>query len=282
MEKKLSTRKQAAWPKLLFFGLLLTILSMFLFSFTARRMAEDFLKQLGITQSTADGKIGTTMLDGSFDTYGIKKTKAIPAALRSAVAKEAFAYAKKYVSGAEYIKQYNAMREKRKPVHVPLKTPDQMMQENIEEYKKSVLEAENNLKKADASMKPVFEKVLAEVKKQQQEAGDPNSKRNAAYRKNYEGGEKFNKQNYDRMVAEWEQKYPANHMLFIKQRLVQFMQETEGIDFAATTTLKSGKQIFDNLQYERKSNRWKMAYRAGKDVVETSRTFVQDWLNEIK
>jgi hypothetical protein len=281
MEKKLSFQKQLAWLRICIFCFLLTILSLFLFSFTVKQIADDFLKQLGITQITADEKISTTMLEGSFDAYGVKKAKLIPVALRSMVAKDAFAYAKKHVSGASYIRQYNILREKHKPVYVPLKTPDQLMQENIAEYKKSVLEAEKSLQKADASMKGIFEKILAETKKRQLEAEDPNNKQYVTYRKNYEGGEKTNKQNHERMLAEWEQKYPADHMLFIKKRLLQFMQETEGIDFAATTTLKNGKYIFDNPQYERKSNRWKMSYRAGKEVVETSRAFVEQWLSEI-
>lgn len=272
---------QIAWFKAGVIGSMLTLGSLLLFSFTAKRLGEDFLRELGITQVTADEKISSTMLLGSFDTYGIKKTKAIPAAVRTAVARQAFTYAKKYVSGAAYIKQYNTMREQKKPVYEPMKTPDQLMQENIANAKKGVLDAEASLKKADASMKPVFEKVLADVKKQAAEAENPNAKQYVNYRKNYEAGEKTNKQNYDRMLGEWEQKYPANHLLFVKQRLQQFIAETEGVDFTATTTLKNGKQLFDNPAYERKSNRWKMAYRAGKDVVETSRTFVQAWIQEI-
>jgi len=281
MKLKFFSGKQTRWFRIGSFSCLLILTSLLLFSFKVHRLAGDFLKELGITQQTADQKISTTLLDGSFDTYGIRKTKAIPAPIRSTVAKEAFTYAKKYVNTAGYLKKYEELRASKKPVFEPIKTVEEMIQENTALYRKSVQDAEANLKKADASMKPVFEKVLAEVKKQQQEAENPNSKQYVHHRKNYEATVKVNQQNYDRQLAAWEQQYPANHLLFIKKRLEQFMQDTEGIDFAATTSLIKGKQIFDNPQYERKSNRWKMAYRAGKDVVETSRTFVQQWLSEI-
>lgn len=273
--------KPSVWFKIGACSCLLLLISLSLLSFTAHRLAVDFLKELGITQQTADERISTTMLEGSFNTYGIKKTKAIPAPIRGIVAKEAFTYAKKYVNTSAYLKKYEELRASKKPVFEPIKTVEEMIQENTALYRKSVQEAEANLKKADASMKQVFENVLAEVKKQQLEAENPNNKRYVNYRRNYESTVKVNQENYDRQVAAWEQQYPANHLLFIKKRLEQFMLDTDGVDFAATTTLKNGKQIFDNPQYERKSNRWKMAFRSGKEVVETSRIFVQQWLSEI-
>ncbi len=53
------------------------------------------------------------------------------------------------------------------------------------------------------------------------------------------------------------------------------MNETKVIDFNAGLTTKNGEKIFVNPDYERKGNRWKMAFRAGKEVVEPSREFVQ-------
>ena len=43
---------------------LLVLLSLFLFSFTVQKMKNDFLKQLGINQATADQKIGNSILGG--------------------------------------------------------------------------------------------------------------------------------------------------------------------------------------------------------------------------
>jgi hypothetical protein len=282
MEKTISIRKKVLAFRIVGTGLLLALLSTLLFSFTMHRMAENFLKQLGLTQTLADEKISSTMLGGSFDTYGVKGFKSIPAASRSSVAKEAFSYSKKFVSSPAYIKRYKELRDSKKPIFIPVKTPEEMMKENIALYKKGVQDAENSLKKADASMKSVFEQVVAEGKKQLKEAENPNSKQYVNYRKNYEGAVKINQQNYDRQVADWEREYPSNHLLFVKPRLEQFLKDTEGIDFSATTVLKNGKQVFTDPQFERKSNRWKMAFRAGKDVVESSRAFVTQWISEIK
>jgi len=71
-------------------------------------------------------------------------------------------------------------------------------------------------------------------------------------------------------------------LLFIKKRLEEFLNTTKDIDFAAELAEKNGKKIFLNPDYERKDNRWKMAFRAGKEVVEPARDFVQKWTAEIK
>jgi hypothetical protein len=68
----------------------------------------------------------------------------------------------------------------------------------------------------------------------------------------------------------------------VKKRLQEFLNTTNGIDFSAELTEKNGKKVFVNPDYERKDGRWKMAFRAGKEVVEPARNFVQKWIGEIK
>ena len=130
-------------------------------------------------------------------------------------------------------------------------------------------------------MKKVFEKMLVDVKKQLKEAEAGTSEHLKAYRENYEESNEITKSTYEMQLAEWETKYPENHMQFVKQRLEEFLAETDGIDFSATTIEKNGKKIFENRDYERKGNRWKMCYRAGKEVVGTAREFVKQWLTEL-
>ncbi len=253
----------------------------FLYSFTSKQLAADFLQQLGITKATANEKIGNGFLGGSFDSYGIKNLKNIPAAARVPLAKEIAAYSKQYVQTAAYLKQYNELRNQHKPEFKAIQTPEEMQKESVAQYKKSVAEMEQSLKAADASMKPIFEKVLADAKKQLKEAEDPNNKYIANYRKNYEAAVQQNKAGYDQQVARWEQEYPANHMQYVKKRLQNFLAETADVDFDAQTIEKNGKKYFTNRAYESKGSHWKMAYRAGREVVTTAREFVESWLKEI-
>lgn len=262
--------------------MILVTASFFLFSFTAKKIAEDFLQQLGITKISADEKISNSLLGGYLDQYGLRNAKNIAAGNRSAVAKDLLAYTKQYVNSAAFQKEYNQLRENNKPKPSTIETPDEMRNGMITQYKKSIAETEANMKKADASMKNIFEPILVSMKQQLKDVEDPNNKNIASYKKNYPELVKSIEASNKQRLEEWEAKYPVNKMLFVKERLKQFLEETNGIDFAAQLTEKNGKKYFVNPDYEHKGNRWKLAYRAGKEVVEPARAFVQGWIEEIK
>ena len=128
----------------------------------------------------------------------------------------------------------------------------------------------------------MFGEMLKAAKQNLKDAEDPENKYIKAYTKNYEVLQKSIEQSNESMLKDWEARYPSNHLLFVKIRLQQFLDETSDIDFNAVLTEKNGKKFFVNPVYERKSSRWKMAFRAGKEVIEPARAFVQQWINEIE
>ena len=262
--------------------LILVTCSFFLFSFTANRFAEDFLQQLGITKTGADEKITNSILGGYLDQYGLRNAKNIAAGNRSAVAKDLLAYTKQYISSTAFQKEYNQLRESNKPKPGTIQTAEEMRTGIIEQYKKSIAESEANMKKADASMKSIFEPILVALKQELKNAEDPNNKMLANYKKNYGEMLKSIEASNQQGLADWEAKYPANQLHFIKERLKQFLEETSNIDFGAQLIEKNGKKYFANQAYEHRGNRWKLAFRAGKEVVEPARMFVQNWIDEIK
>lgn len=253
-----------------------------LVSFTARSMADGFLQQLGISKTDADKKISNSILGGYLDAYGVKNLKNIAAGNKTAVAKDLLNYTKKQLSSPAFIKEYNEQRNNSKPQPDNIEKPEEVRQRMISDYKKGIQDIEKMLATADAATKTSFEKMVTDSKKRLAEAEDVNSKTNQQLRKSYEDQLQYGKAAFDKRIADWETQYPSNPQLFIKKRLEQFMTETANIDFDAATTVKNGKRVFTDAAYERKSNRWKMAYRAGKEVVETARTFVQQWLTEIQ
>lgn len=282
MHKKTSLDSLLTVLRICIITFILALVSLILFSFTVDRINEEFFKQLGISKTEADKKIAGSILGGYINTYGAKNATHIIVGNRTAVTKDLLAYTKQYVKTTAFKKEYDALKESNKPKENKLQTPEEMRKETIEMYKKSIAETEANLKKADASIKSIFENVLTESKKQLKEAEDPNNKTIANYTKNYPQLLKSYQQSYQQSLQEWETKYPANQLLFVKQRLLKFLEETKDIDFNAEINVKNGKKIFVNPVYEKnKGYYWKMAYRAGKEVVEPARAFVTEWLKEI-
>jgi hypothetical protein len=101
--------------KVLSFAAIITIASASLISFTVRSLSDDFLKQLGLTKPGAEERIRQGILGGSIDVYGIKGLKNIATGNRVAVANDILTYTKKYVSTADFLKNYNEMRDYYKP-----------------------------------------------------------------------------------------------------------------------------------------------------------------------
>lgn len=259
------------------------VISLLLFSFTVRSINGEFLKQLGMAKKDADEKITQSILGGYLNIYGVKNAKNIAVGNRSAIVKDLLEYTRGYVNSSDFKKEYAMLKENNKPKELQIQTPDQMRKETIAMYKKSIAETEENLRKADASIKGIFENALAEGKKQLKLAEDPNNKAMLNYAKNYDQMLKSNQQFYEQSLIAWDSKYPANYLLFVRQRLLQFLEETKDIDFDAALTTQNGKKIFVNPAYEKqKGSYWKMAFRAGKEVVEPARNAVKQWVDEIK
>jgi hypothetical protein len=278
--KQVSSTEAVAFTGTLFSLLLFSLLTFG--SFSVNKMADDFLKQLGISKVAADEKITTSLLEGSLDIDGAKNAKNILKANRRAVVAGLISYVKTYVNGLAFVKQYNAIKEKAKPEELVPKTPEQFRLENIAMTKKNIAEIEASLKKADAATKPIFEKILVDANKLLKEAENLKNPVYVRYEKGYVNTVKEYKELNGRHLADWERKYPPNHLVYIKMRLQEFMNETQDIDFDAELTTKNGFKVFVNREYERKSARWKMAFRAGKDVVESAREAVQKWIAEIE
>jgi hypothetical protein len=262
--------------------LILIIVGASLLSFKTEQLYGDFLKQLGITKQEADGKISNSFLAGGLDYYGIRNAKSIVTNDRAAVVKDIASYAKQYALSAEYVKQYIALKESNKPQPYKIETPEEMRSNMIRQAKEAVQQTEESLKKAPAEMKAIFEKTLDAAKQNLKQIEDPNNESIKAYTENYAAAEKQMKESYENLLKQWEAKYPTNHLLYIKVRLQEFLNATKNIDFSAQLIEKNGVKYFVNPDYERKDNRWKAAFRAGKEAVEAARTFAEQWMNEIK
>jgi hypothetical protein len=281
--KKLLLKKVKMFLRVCSVFCLLTIMSLFIYAFAFSRLNDDFLKELGIAKTEADKKICGSILGGSLDVYGVRHIKNIAAGNRSAVVKDLLLYVKKYVVSGGFVAEYAAMKENNKPRDLQkAESPDVMRANMIKQGKEFVQNAEDLVKKATPETKPMFEDGLKAAKQNLKDAEDPENKYIKAYAKNYEVLQKSIEQSNESMLKDWEARYPSNHLLFVKIRLQQFLDETGDIDFNAGLTEKNGKKFFANPIYERKSNRWKMAFRAGKEVIEPARAFVQQWINEIK
>jgi hypothetical protein len=262
--------------------LIMSIVGVSMISFKNEQLYTDFLKQLGLSKAEANEKITNSLLSGALDPNGIRNLKNIVLNDRAAIVKDVSAYAKQYAGSPEFIKQYLALKEENRPEAMKIETPDELRINTIRRAREAVKEMEESLKKAPSDMKSIFEKTLETAKQNLKTTEDPDNKYMKSYAQNFASLQQQMKQSHENALKSWEAKYPSNHLLFIKVRLQEFLDATKDVDFAAQVTERNGIKYFVSKDYERKDNRWKMAFRAGKPAIEAARAFAEEWLSEIK
>src|SRR5205085_9927509 len=131
------------------------------------------------------------------------------------------------------------LKQNNKPKKDEVKTPAEVKSEYIASIKKMISDAENGLKTADKTMKPVFENVLAEGKKQLKQAESPDNAYFTTYEKNYPQLLKDLESRHQNLLQDWESVYPSDVNQFIKRRLEQFLKITNGIDYDAELVTKN-------------------------------------------
>jgi hypothetical protein len=264
-------------------ALVLTTCCYALFSFKTAKFNDDVFAIIGISPSQANEKIGNSIFNGYMQTWGLKNLKSIAAGSRSAITMDLLTHAKKYLTSDEFARLYAAERENNKPhLSSAPATPEAYRQQLIDQAKQTADDAQKYYDNASAENKALFKSSLDDAKKYLEDVQKPDNELLKYYADSYPTLLGFYQKDSIDYAVTWKEEYPENPMFFVKKRLQEFMEATADIDFNAATVERNGRIYFADHKYESKNNRWKMAFRAGSDVVQTSRTFVQQWINEIK
>jgi len=256
-----------------------------LISFRTEKMGDEIWKMLGISKQVGSEKIRNSFMNGYLDHYGLKNIKNIAINDRPAIAKDLLAYTKQYVSSEEFKKIYQKWREDAKPEMdklVPIRSLEEIQKEEIAKIEKSIKDIEKSVKEMPdmaSAMKPLLDM-------QKQTLKDYKANPKHEYLVNIKLGDEYsNKSKVDshaERMKKWEKNYPVEVNKYVAVRLQEMLESTKDIDYNAQLVEKYGKKRFVNAKYEGKNTEWKQGFRAGKDVTEMARTFVQQWLNELK
>jgi hypothetical protein len=245
---------------------------------SAIKVVDDIIERLGMEQKFVQGNIVSNLVgsfsSGPMDTYDdaggfagdqpvsfrlpyVPKLKlaTIISGDKAAAAKELCEYVKKYINSEEFIIEYNKQRETAMPLTdngtslSTLKANKIVFQKNINNYKtdtKYVAEQQKKLDETDKKIEALIE----------------------AAKKPFPG------------KANWEKRYPADPSSLVKKRLQEYLQLAATVDFDAALTAPDKYNIkkFVNPVYEKKNDKWKAIYRAGKEVNDVTTSFVKEWL----
>ncbi|UYQ92604.1 hypothetical protein MKQ68_21210 [Chitinophaga horti] len=255
-----------------------------LLSFKTSPLYEDVWAQLGLSKVKASNSIKESFLNGYLQYYSARNFRNIATGNREGVTRDLLAYTKEYVQGEEFRNAYLEYRNNQKPKEPVLpQTPEAVRAKYIADTKAAIENLEKTLKAVnDAEMKKSLNESLEMFKQNLSDAEKNKSELLNLMIEGEKSGYEYKKQTYANDLAAWENTYPASPNGYIKQRLQEMLDATEGVDYNAQLVVKGDKKYFVNKAYENKSSNWKMAFRAGKEVTATARAFAQAWLKELK
>jgi hypothetical protein len=75
-----------------------------------------------------------------------------------------------------------------------------------------------------------------------------------------------------------DKRYPSDPQELVKKRLEEFLEISGTVNFDA----EMRGNMFADARYEGKDDKWKMCYRAGKEVIDAAREEAKKWLDELK
>ncbi len=263
-------------------GFMIFILST---AFRSDEKAIDPWKEMGISKVEGEDFISESFSRGYLYVYGTNNLRNIVTGNRTAIAKEVLTHCKKVVSTAAFGFRYREFRIRTQPIAPAIKSKDQIRAELVSNYEEQIMNNQQTVNYAlvmkNMEMKKKAEMAMAKCRKILEEINSGNSKLMTEQMIYADMRYQSDLEKYQTKICQWEKDYPVDTRQLIKRRLEYFLDLTKDIDFNASLKELNGKKVFANPAYEKKSAEWKMGYRAGKDVVQTARSFAGQWIKEL-
>lgn len=255
-----------------------------LFSFVvADRLAEDIWKRLGINRQECTEKISQSFINGYLHYAGVSNVKNLATNDRAAVAKDLVTFARQYLSSPTFKAEYDKARASYRPVEPKdnSKTKEQIRQEQIDQLKKSIKSMEDVAKTAPADQKKNYQSTINDFSKMIKEYQDPNNQMIEMMYQQSTGTYQRDVEEYKKDLKKWETTFPADYKQFVRARLQHYLDVAGTVDFSAALVERGGLKRFVNPAYQGKNSEWKMIYRAGREVYEQTKAFIDQWMKDM-
>jgi predicted transcriptional regulator len=251
---------------------------------TALLGAQSKFAEFGLNANQLKPQLVEAFTHGYIPAYPSRKAYyAASPATRVAFVRDTFAWVKAYTESAAFKADYDKRRAEARPGGSESKgTPDEQYAKYLADQRKSLEEMKKNVSAMSADMQkqmqPVIQQMEASIEKT---AKDPQT---AEIMKNMFAQQATHDQETNKdELAKYEQEWPADPKVLIAARLHDFLNETGDLAFDAKLVDEGGgRRRFADEQFESKSDRWKLCYRAGKEPVDAARAFAKDWLRQLE
>jgi len=255
-----------------------------LFSFVvADRLAEDIWKRLGINRQECTEKVSQSFISGYLQYAGVRNVKSLALNDRTAVARDLVTFARQYLNSPTFKAEYDKTRASYRPTEPEDRTltKEQLRKKEIDKLKESVQNMEKVSKTLPADMQKSYQTSIEMYRKTIKDYENPSNKTIEMMYQNQLAERDRDLKHFKDDTKKWETEFPADYKQFVRARLQHYLDVAGTVDFSAELVEKGGKMRFVNQIYQSKNSEWKMIYRAGKDVYEQTKTFIDQWMKEL-
>ncbi len=243
---------------------------------------DEVLSQMGVTIDTARDAVLDAVVSGDVSVAPVSRIfLAAPLSTRLSWIRGAFAWARTYTAGSDFLKEYQRRRLESMPGkrQIPESFQEELEKQKTE-FDRQILEMRKNLKQLPAEMRPEMEKTIRDMEKQfKEQYGNPENL--AMMEQGFSELARHNRADEERRRVNFEKSYPSDPRQMILSRLQSFLELADSVDFAARTEMRDGFRKFADPVFEAKSREWKRLFRAGKAAVDTARAEARAWLTEL-
>lgn len=247
--------------------------------------AADVLRDLGLKEADARQSVVEAINSGNVNWWPASKAfKAAASAARAGLVTGALTWARTYTESAEFTTAYEKVRQNEKPEALKLKSAAEEIAKQKAQLEEGIAQAKKTLAEPPAGLPPEIlkavrdgsEGALKSLTAQLADLDTPKTK--AMWSQNIDSENKSDQDSYERSMKQWEARYPQDPKPLLATRLQQFLDQSAGVDFGASLVPCGSKQCFADKTYQKKSQDWKLCYRAGKEPVDAARAFATTWL----
>ena len=263
---------------IIIFTAIIPILAFYSFN-TYNNRVDDLLKELGIPATEARNHIWKAVTGKFMSLPSNAAIKSYPQSKRAAMVQAIGTYVKNYLSSADFAKQYQLLREEKRPLEPS--SVEQRVKNEIANLYRSLTQAERSYKEANPELKPVYEESIRKYKQSINALENDYDPQHPAHIAGILTQYHYDTDDYRFRLKQFDKEYPADVKLFIRNRLQDFLLLSSSVAFDAQLVERSGVKKFANPNYEAMPQTWKYCFRAGKDATAAARKLATQWLKEI-
>ena len=243
------------------------------YSFNTSNRVDDLLKELGIPAAHAKNYIWKSFIGEAFSLPSNPNIENYPENKRATAVQVFGAYIKDYLTSADFAKQYQILREEKKPKLPP--SVQERIKKEINNLYLALKEAEDASRKAGTELKSIYEASMRKYKQSINALENDYDPQHAGQIEGIVTQYDYDMSDYRFKLKQFEKKYPADVKLFIRNRLQDFLQLSSTVHFDAHGQNLAGPG------YEERPQAWKYCFLAGKDATTAARKLAAKWMKEI-